>query len=420
MKAEDYFEFNMLSGVEAAVKDQIRMSIHPTRRTARIDHLSRVPCGILLVLGDPGCGKSEQVAPAISLCVAQDLLVLLIASRHEAWDACLTKAETIVRTSGIECVIVRVFDAAEDKVACKRVFRNGDEWYSTEFRVRSKWRPPPSIAFWLRYFLGLEPSPWSGRRLHDTTLPPCFQNAQHVAQQLNDAPDDLPEAANSRLHNTFSVHVGQCIYDVYQSAMLIAATTYSALGKMATWSTRNRASVLAVDEAAAIDEAHVLQCVYNQSVFLFAYDHQQLPTFSASKTSPMVPRVNTYENQYFYSPAERLFILEWPIVIMDQQFRMLLGLFDPAREAFYSKRDIEDVMPPGADTSIAHTVEMWIMTQGGSPLPLGKDWPVFATIPNTRCDKVQISKSSMNKEMWDIFFEKSSGPTYLRHRQSLE
>lgn len=110
----------MLSSVEAAIKDQILMGIHPTRRTARIDHLSWVPCGILPVHSDPGCGKSEQLAAAISLCVAQDLSVLLITSRHEAVDACLTEVETIVKTSGIECVIIRVFDAAEDKAVCKR------------------------------------------------------------------------------------------------------------------------------------------------------------------------------------------------------------------------------------------------------------------------------------------------------------
>lgn len=120
MKAEDYCDFNMLSGVEADIKDQILMGIHPTRRTARIKYLSRVPCEILLVHSDPGCGKSEQVAAAIFLCVAQDLSVLLITSRHEAVNACLTKAETIVKTSGIECVIVHVFDAAEDKAVCKR------------------------------------------------------------------------------------------------------------------------------------------------------------------------------------------------------------------------------------------------------------------------------------------------------------
>lgn len=111
-----------------------------------------------------------------------------------------------------------------------------------------------------------------------------------------------------------------------------------------------------MDEAAALDEANVLQCVYNQSVFLFDFDHQNVPTFSTSKTSPTVPRVSTCENQYFCSLAECLVTLEYtPIIIMDQQLRMLLGLFDPVREAFYSKGDIEDVMPSGADTSLAHS-----------------------------------------------------------------
>lgn len=369
--------------------------------------------------GDPASGKSEQVAVAISLCVVQSLPVLLIASRHEAVDACLTKVETIVRKSGIEGVNVRVFDVAEDRAACKRIFRNGDEWCNTEFRVRSKWRPHLSVEFGVRYFLGLEPSAWSGRRVDATTSPQCVQNFQHVTQQLNDAPDDLPDAANSRLHTTFSVHVDQCNDHVYQSALPIAATPYSVFGKTAKGLARSRTSGFAVDEAAAIDEAHVLQCVYNQSIFLFAFDHQQLPTFSASKTSPMVPWVSIYEKQYVCSLAERLVTLEWPIIIMDQQLRMLPGLFDPARKAFYSKRDIEDVMPPGADTSIAHTVEIWVMAQGGSPPPLGKYWPLVANIPNTECDKVQTSKSSMNKEMWDIFFEKALWPDFLSPKAGL-
>lgn len=185
-----------------------------------------------------------------------------------------------------------------------------------------------------------------------------------MAQQLNDGPTDLSEAANSRLHNTFSVHVDQCIDHIYPSALLIAATPYSALGKMAKWFTRSRAYALVVDEAAAIDEAHVLQCVYNQSVFLFAFEHQQLRTFSASKTSLMVPRVNMHENQLVCSLAERLYTLEWPITLMDQQFRMLPGLFDPAR--------IEDLMSPGTDTSIAHIVETWVMAQSTSPPQPGK------------------------------------------------
>lgn len=227
--------------------------------------------------------------------------------------------------------------------------------------MRSKWRPHLSVAFWVAYYLGMESSPWTDRRLDATTAPQCFHDAQHLARQLDEAPDDLPESQKSRRRNTFSVHLDKCIDHVYSSALLVAVTPYAALGKMAKWFTRNRASVLAVDEAAAIDEAHVLQCTYNQAVFLFAFDLQQLLTFSASKTSPMVPRVNTYQDQYVCSLAERLSTLEWPIMLMDQQFRMLCGLFDPARKAFYRRRGIEDVMSAGTDTSIDHNVEMWLM-----------------------------------------------------------
>lgn len=60
MKVEDYLVFNMLSGVEAAVKDQILMGIHPTRHTARINHLSRVQCGILLVMAAPGAANQSR------------------------------------------------------------------------------------------------------------------------------------------------------------------------------------------------------------------------------------------------------------------------------------------------------------------------------------------------------------------------
>lgn len=53
------------------------------------------------------------------------------------------------------------------------------------------------------------------------------------------------------------------------------------------------------------------------------------------------------------------------------------------------------------------------MAQDGSRPPLGKYWPVFANIQNTRCDKLQTSKSPMNKEMWDIFLEKVLRPDFL-------
>lgn len=220
-----------------------------------------------------------------------------------------------------------------------------------------------------------------------------------MARQIKSSPANLPVDKKARLYNTFNVYVDNCIDHNFQSALLVAATPSAALGKMAKWFTHNQAAVLAVDEAAAIDESHVMQCVYSQSVFLFAFDPQQLPAFSASKTSSIGPQVNTYENQYILSLAERLYGLEWPIVVMDQQFRMLPGLFDPSRDVFYAQRNIEDTLLPNMDTSIATVIESWVTARGGSRSPSGKFWPAYLSITDTECKKVKESRSSINEEM---------------------
>lgn len=121
---------------------------------------------------------------------------------------------------------------------------------------------------------------------------------------------------------------------IYSTACVVSTTPFGALNSI-TKAFTQKAAVLAVDEAAAIDEAQVLQCVFGQSVILLAFDVRQLPAFSASKTSSLVPCVNTYEGQYCMSLAHRLLLLWWPVIVMDQQFRMLPGLFEPARQVFY-------------------------------------------------------------------------------------
>lgn len=162
-----------------------------------------------------------------------------------------------------------------------------------------------------------------------------------------------------------------------------------------------------------MDEAHVLQCVYNQSVFLFAFNAQQLPPLASPTRHPWSPASTRTRTS---TPAP-----SWSVCspssgqLMDQQFRMLPGLFDPAREAFYRKRNIEDVVNPDADSSIAHSTEMWFMhkAQGCLRPPLGKYWPVFVNTPGTHCVEVPDSKSSINEEMWKTFFDKVLWPDFL-------
>lgn len=115
----------------------------------------------------------------------------------------------------LDCIIIQAFDAAEDKEACKRVFRYSSEWRNAEFRVRSKWRPHLSVAFWVAYFLGLEPSPWTGRRLNTTTLPDYVRlqnnNRRDLHGKVNQYPNSLSRvgkdcAANWRVGSSRALH----------------------------------------------------------------------------------------------------------------------------------------------------------------------------------------------------------------------
>lgn len=210
--AAGYFEFNILSGVESTTKDRILTGIHPTRRAQRVGFMSRIPCPTLLIHGAPGCGKSEQLAGCITLCVAQNMPVLLTASRHEAVDACRKKVEVMVKTSGLDCIIVRAFDAAEDKEACKRVFRYRDQWRNAEFKVRSKWRPHLSVAIsgWslLPGRIGVStPQPYHNASMMRSTWLGCWTRPRTICRSHRSLDFAIPSASISTSASTMSTHL---------------------------------------------------------------------------------------------------------------------------------------------------------------------------------------------------------------------
>lgn len=85
-------------------------------------------------------------------------------------------------------------------------------------------------------------------------------------------------------------------------------------------------------------------------------------------------------------------LLEWPVIAMDQQFRMVSGLFDPARDIFSSHDSIVDGLHPGADRTIADPSERWAQAKSASAPPDDKQWPVFVDIPGSRCQKIDDSQ----------------------------
>lgn len=121
----------------------------------------------------------------------------------------------------------------------------------------------------------------------------------------------------------------KCMDSIISGAALIAATPHSALNYHVRAKTKT-VEIIAIDEAAACDESHLMQCIFRQIKIFMAMDVYQLGIYSLSKTMPGKTRVNPYENQYTTSLGERLQALGWPLDSQPYQLRMLPGLFDPA------------------------------------------------------------------------------------------
>lgn len=122
----EYFEMSLLEDIDTRTLNCIMSRIHPDCWAGRADFMARLACGFGLVTGAPGCGKSQQLAVMIALCVAKGDSVLLIASRHEAVDSCLGKVVEIVKSTDIQPLVLHSYDALEDIKACRRVlYGNG-------------------------------------------------------------------------------------------------------------------------------------------------------------------------------------------------------------------------------------------------------------------------------------------------------
>lgn len=89
---------------------------------------------------------------------------------------------------------------------------------------------------------------------------------------------------------------------------------------------------------------------------------------------------------------------------MDQQLRLLTGLFEPACQVLYRSSNIIDMPLLQQDTSVAVKVESWAHPFGVSTPPQNRFWLIFLNIKNTKCRKQPFSKSSINTDTWDSFF----------------
>ncbi|KAJ4414760.1 hypothetical protein N0V82_007752 [Gnomoniopsis sp. IMI 355080] len=405
-----YFDYDLVAGVPEEHGRRMANLFPPGLRAPAHEILSSIPCGISLITGAPGCGKSMKLALVAGLCILQDFPVLLTATQHKAIDACMDKIVSVLCAGGrVDIVILRVYGKNEDLQACQRVVRNQD-WKTGAYRSHSKWTPAFSLAAWLAFLVKGEPNPltWeSATTTHPLCNAPCVLALQDAMERCDNIMGmSASELSTQQTRRT--KYVKETIALLLSNASLVAATPHAALDAQLK-DTTQRVKALIVDEAATMPEALLLQLVFQQKVFAFAFDKKQLPAHSDSKSTIGERRVNPLEDQYILSTADRLMMLSWPVDQQRQQIRMLPGLMDPARATFYPHDGIEDIEPPNRDHSIGKKVEAWYHSRAqqrgprsrfSSP-PSGKYWPAFLNVEGTECVVNKNTNSSSNQSMWD-------------------
>lgn len=420
-----YFEYDLVASVSDEDGQRMANLLPPGLRALGKPILSKLPCGISLITGGPGCGKSMKLAITAGLCILQSLPTLLTSTQPESIDASLVKVVNVLRAIGrAGIVVVRVYNHFDDVRACQRVVHN-ENWETGVPRSHSKWNSAFSLAAWLAFLVRDGLNPLTGQPsepIHHLSNAPCVRALQHAMSRCA-----IPGISGRQLaaeQHRRTEFMKETMTLILGEAMLVAATPHSALDAHLK-ATTQRVKALLVDEAATMPEAMLLQLVFPlQKVFAFAFDKKQSPVYSDSKSQYGGPRINSLEDQYVLSTADRLMMLSWPVDQQSQQIRMLPGLMDPARETFYSHDEIIDVSPPGQDRSIGRKVEEWyhsrVQARGQGPRfsypPSGKYWPAFLNVTGSQCAFNKNTKSSCNEKMWaqvwpilrDTFLDPSS------------
>lgn len=391
---QHYAEDDFLVGIEPVALARVLANIPESHRAARKRYLGRVPCGLYLCAGAGGTGKSFNIAIMVSLCVLQKKKVSVVANQHRAVDSTIHKIVDMFQRDGIQRLVIRTYDDRTDTASTLAV-ADGIPLHLFRTVNASRWKPHLSLAFWVAWLLGQDgvtaPLP-DNHELRQR--PQVLTLKSDINLSLTHPEENTRRAAECAIPSS----VKSVVQMLLSEAAVVGSTAYGCLYKHVKKFTKEMSNVLVVEEAGAITEAEVLSCIFRQKRYIMSFDHRQLPPYIDGTNQPLAEQLKM-------ALAIRLRLISWPIDVMDQQHRMLPGMMDPARYAFYQHDGIKDVFKPDRDVSIARVMESWAQYwgRGVTAPPRNQFWPVFLNITGTHCQVAPASKSSINISMWDEF-----------------
>ncbi|KAI0378890.1 P-loop containing nucleoside triphosphate hydrolase protein [Hypomontagnella monticulosa] len=392
----DYFEKNLLDDIPPTVLAKVEASLGPVWYEFE-QFLHRVPCGVLLMKGPPGTGKTFVLARIIALQLARGEKVLATGPSNEAVDHLCNAVDAAMLAAGVTGMRIRAYPLDQEVRALMRFAarRNAQPWNvapDTHWDVLSHWKAAHSTAEWALKLIGVVAPGVGDLPFPELQSYPSFRAFRTA--MLKD-PQDRTEEERMSLRS-WCQDVCKLLR---HTTNMLCATTFTA------WDLDLRqftisATVIVVDEVSQTTPSDIPIIWRNFQTLILAGDEMQLSSVVKSerlekKDGP----VNVLALMDKISLHSRLMSAGWPVMALRVQRRMVPGMGHLVRDLRYRELHMTDHNKPGGLPALARGFEQWAVRCGCRPSPNGQVFPVFVHVPNTICNRIGPTKSRTNSDM---------------------
>ncbi|KAH7010165.1 P-loop containing nucleoside triphosphate hydrolase protein [Ilyonectria destructans] len=391
---------DLLSTPSDSYNNGLLEEVLPHDRKRFHKYFSERPLGLGIITGDPGFGKTTTLAIAALAMRATTGKVLASALTHASVDNLAARLHSVttrpLKLQFPRMMVVCAYAEIDEYAAFMALVedpRKGDLAGPRDvFGIRSAWKLPLSVAYWLLVCLARRKDFGS---LRAVTVGHITWNQYMVGERV---PKQTVESL---------------LRSVVEIADILCTTPTLAFSQpsLSRWK-NNSAKGIAVDDATSIDRPE-LYSIWGNTLLpcILAGSEKQLAPVPVLVGEPEILRaaVNKFGQEKKISALEFIKASGWPVYRLRTQFRMVKGQFELCKAVVNADSDIEFKYGPGTEIdlpghSTGRAFESFVTSNYPdiTPAAPGSLEPIFIHCPSTSVRVDPVTRSFQNTEQVEI------------------